>query len=448
MRIVIAGAGDIGFHLARLLASENQDIVLLDVNKDVLDYAESHLDVSTILGDASTPSILKQAEIVDTDLFLALTTHEHTNIVCCILAKQMGAKRTIARVTQEEYVSDFHKKRLCELGIDKIISPLQLAVSEISRLLEQCEVTDIFEFDDGRLSLAGISLDDDSDIKDKTIEKVLAMDESVAFNPIAILRGNKTIIPRKYTRLRRNDHLYFLTQGDQLTQLLERTGKTHIKVENIMILGGSALAVQTAKALEDKYNITIVEQRKQRCKQLTQQLHNTLIIHGDTGNFELLKEEGIENMDVFLALTDNSETNILTSLMADELGVYKTIALVDNTYYTRISQNIGVDTMINMKIIAANNIFRFIRKGTVEAITSLHGVDAEVIEYIVNKESKLTKKPLRKQNFPNAMVIGAIIRGEEIIIPEGDTVIEVGDKIIVLALPRAIQKLERIFGDD
>jgi len=332
MRIVIAGAGDIGFHLARLLVSENQDIVLIDVNKDVLDYAESHLDVSTILGDASTPTILEQAEIYDAELFLAVTTQEHTNIVSCILAKQNGAKRTIARVTQEEYLSEAHKKKLCELGIDKIISPLQLAVSEISRLLEQCEVTDIFEFDEGRLSLAGISLDDDSDIKGKTIEKVLAMDENVAFNPIAILRGNKTIIPRKYTRLRRNDHLYFLTEGDQLTQLLERTGKTHIKVENIMILGGSSLAMQTAKVLEDKYNVTIVEQKKQRCKQLTQALHNTLIIHGDTGNFELLKEEGIEKMDVFLALTDNSETNILTSLMADELGVYKTIALVDNTW--------------------------------------------------------------------------------------------------------------------
>jgi trk system potassium uptake protein TrkA len=379
-----------------------------------LDYAESHLDVSTINGDASSPSILSHAEIGESELFLAVTTHEHSNIVACILAKQMGAKQTIARVSKEEYLDDTYKNKFFHLGIDKIISPVRLAVSEISRLLEQCEVTDIFEFDDGRLSLAGISLDDDSDIKGKTIEKVLAMDENVAFNPIAILRGNKTIIPRKYTRLRRNDHLYFLTEGDQLTPLLERTGKTHIKVKNIMILGGSNLATQTAKVLEDKYNVTIIEQKKQNCKELTQYLHNTLIIKGDPSNFELLKEEGIENMDVFLALTDNSETNILTSLMADELGVYKTIALVDNTYYTRISQNIGVDTMINMKIIAANNIFRFIRKGSVEAITSLHGVDAEVIEYVINKESKLTKKPIRKLNFPNAMVVGAVIRGEQI----------------------------------
>ncbi len=448
MRIVIAGAGDIGFHLARLLVSENQDIILIDLNKDVLEYAETHLDVSTIHGNASSPSILENADIAQSELFLALTTQEHTNVIACILAKQMGCRQTVARVVNEEYLEDFHKQKFLDLGIDKLISPIQLAVFEISRLLEQCEVTDIFEFEEGRLSLAGISLDDDSDIKGRTIEKVIAMDENVAFNPIAILRGNKTIIPRKNTRLRRNDHLYFLTEGNQLTQLLERTGKTHIKVKNIMILGGSALSVATVKSLEDKYNITIIANDKNIILKLTEELNNALIIQGDTGNFELLKEEGIEEMDVFLALTDNSETNILTSLMADELGVYKTIALVDNTYYTRISQNIGVDTMINMKIIAANNIFRFIRKGTVEAITSLHGVDAEVIEYIINRESKITKHPIRKLNFPNGMVVGAVIREDNIIIPDGDTLFTIGDKIIVLALPRAIQKLERFFGDD
>ena len=447
MRVVIAGAGDVGFHLARLLASENQDTVLIDTNQDLLDYAGSHLDVITILGDASSPEILDSVEMDDTSLFIAVTTNANTNIVACILAKKKGAKQTIARVSNSEYLLKENKKTFCELGIDKIISPVKLATQEIDRLLTQCEVTDIFEFDNGRLSLAGISLDDDSHIKDMTIEKVIALDEAVAFNPIAILRGHHTIIPRKYTKLRRNDHLYFLTEPTKLTPLLERVGKKHIRVKNVMILGGSKLALSTAKALENKYNVSIIDQDRNRCKILTRELDNSLIIHGDPGNFELLKEEGIEDMDVFIALSKNSETNILTSLMADELGVYKTIALVDNTYYTRISQNIGVDTMINMKIIAANYIFRFVRKGTIEAITSLHGVDAEVIEYIVNHESRLTKKPLRKQSFPNAMVIGSVIRGDEVIIPDGDTVLELGDKVIVLALPRAIQKLEKIFSD-
>lgn len=445
MRVVIAGAGDVGFHLARLLASENQDIILIDLNQELLDYAGSHLDVFTINGDASSPSILDKCDLQGTSLYIAVTTSQTTNIVSCMLAKKKGAKQTIARVNNSEFLQKDNKQVFREMGIDKLISPVQLASAEIERLLQQCEVTDIFEFDNGRLSLAGISLDDDSHIKDMTIEEITALDQDVAFNPIAILRGHHTLIPRKYTRLKRNDHLYFLTEPEKLSPLLKRVGKKHIKVQNVMILGGSPLAKYTALALEDKYNVSIVDQNKVNCKQLTSELHNSLIIHGDPGNFELLKEEGIEEMDVFIALTPNAETNILTSLMADELGVFKTIALVDNTYYTKISQNIGVDTMINMKIIAANYIFRFVRKGNIEAITSLHGVDAEVIEYIVNVEGRLTKKPLRKQHFPNAMVIGSIIRGEDIIMPSGDTVLEIGDKVIVLALPRAIQKLERIF---
>jgi len=446
MRVVIAGAGDVGFHLARLLASENQDIVLIDLNKELLDYAGSHLDVFTIKGDASSPEVLDQCELAQTELFISVTTSQNTNIVAGILAKRKGAKQVIARVNNSEFLFDENKVCFKEMGIDKIISPITLASLEIERLLGQCEVTDIFEFDEGKVSLAGISVDDESHIKGMTIEDISDLDMHHSFNPIAILRGHHTLIPRRYTRLKRNDHLYFLTEPNRLAPLLERVGKKHIKVNNVMILGGSALAKHTARALENKYNVSIVEQNKSTCKELTAELHNSLVIHGDPGNFELLKEEGIEEMDVFIALTGNSETNILTSLMADELGVYKTIALVDNTYYTKISQNIGVDTMINMKIIAANYIFRFVRKGNIEAITSLHGVDAEVIEYIVNRESGLTKKAIRKQNFPNAMVIGSIIRGEEIIVPNGDTVLALGDKVIVLALPRAIQKLEKIFS--
>ena len=448
MRIVIAGAGDVGFHLARLLASENQDIVLIDTNQDVLDYAGSHLDVSTILGDSTSPQILDRSEIANAELFVAVTTSQNSNMIACMLAKRKGAKQTIARITNDEFLTKEHKSSLRELGIDKIISPNKLATLEIHRLLGQCEVTDIFEFDKGRLSLAGISLDDDSQIKGQTIEQIKDLDPNVAFNPIAILRGRETLIPRAYTRLKRNDHLYFLTKPNQLSSLLERVGKKHIKVKNVMILGGSNLALSTAKKLEHDYNVSIIDHDKARCKQLTAELENSLIIHGDPGNFELLKEEGIENMDVFIALSPNSETNILTSLMADELGVYKTIALVDNHYYTRISQNIGVDTMINKKIIAANYIFRFVRKGKIEAITSLHGVDAEVIEFIIHKEGQLTKKPIRKQNFPNAIVIGAIIRDKEVIIPDGNTLLQLGDKVIVLALPRAIQKIERIFSND
>lgn len=445
MRIVIAGAGDVGFHLAQLLASENQDIVLVDINTDLLEYVESNLDVITIEGNVALPSTLEKAEIERASLFIAVTTNFTTNIVSSILAKKMGATQTIARVSNSEYLDSNNKSVFNDLGLDKIISPIKLATEEIKRLLKQCEVTDIFEFENGQVSLAGVILNDESKLISKSIETIKNLNPDCAFNPIAILRGHQTIIPRDYTILKRNDHLYFFTETPKLAGLLESVGKKHIKVKNVMILGGSNLAMHTALALEKLYNITIVVDDKKKCNRLAEILDSALIIHADSGNIEVLKEEGIEQMDVFLALTDNSETNILTCLMADELGVYKTIAHVNNTYYTRISQNIGVDTMINKKIIAANNIFRFIRQGKIEAITSLHGVDAEVIEYEILRDSRLTKKLLKQQNFPDGILIGSILRDNQILVPRGETKLQVGDKVFVFATPKAIHKLDGIF---
>ena len=445
MRIVIAGAGEVGFHLAKLLSSENQDIILIDIDRDLLDYVESHIDVITIQGDVALPSVLENAEVNIARLFISVTTNFTTNITASILAKQMGAKQTIARVSASEYLDDKNKAVFTQLGLDKIISPVKLAVKEIKRLLKQCEVTDIFDFEDGAVSLAGVILDDNSSLNDKSIQRVQEENNNAIFRPIAILRGQKTIIPRNHTVLKRNDHLYFLSQTQELQHILQNVGKKHIKVQNVMILGGSQLAMQAALELEKLYNVTIIAETKTKCNKLASALESTLIVQADPGNIELLKEEGIKDMDVFLALTKNSETNILTCLMADELGVYKTIAHVDNAYYAKISQNIGVDTMINMKIIAANYIFRFVREGKIEAITSLHGVDAEVIEYEVSRESRLTKKKLKHQNFPEGMVIGSILRSNKIIEPKGDTLIEVGDKVIVFAMPNVFQKLDRIF---
>ena len=212
-----------------------------------------------------------------------------------------------------------------------------------------------------------------------------------------------------------------------------------------MIVGGTDLGLTTAKLLEKEYNVTLIEKKKETCKMLIEDLHNTLVVNADPNNVELLQEEGLARMDVFIALTPNSETNIITSLMADKNGVRKTIALVDNIDYTHISQNIGVDTIINKKLIAANNIFRYVRKGNIEAITSLHGVNAEVIEFSINKSNRLTKFPLKSLHFPEKAVIGGVIRGEESIIPDGEFQLNIDDKVIVFALPEAISKVESLF---
>jgi trk system potassium uptake protein len=444
MKIVIAGAGGIGFYLARLLSSAQHDIVLIDSSRDVLEYAQTHLDVQTILGDASSIKVLEGVGLGSVGLFLAVTTHENDNLIACILAKKLGAKQTIARINTISSIKKEFKATFHELGVDKIISPSLLASQEIVRLLELSQVTDSFDFENGKVSLIGITLEDESFYVGRSIEEIQQI-KGTSLSPIAILRGHETILPRANTTLRRGDHIYFITSKKDIDNLLNTIGKPTKKLKSIMFIGGNVISVTAAKQLENDFKITIVEQDEKICKWLVDELNNTLVIKGDPSNFELLKEEGLSQMDAFIAVTPNSETNIITSLMAETAGVHKTIALVENLDYTHISQNIGVNTMINKKIIAANNIFRYVRKGKVEAIASFHGVDAEVIEYSLHKESRLTKFSLRNLKLPANAIIGAVIREDETIIPTGDFMLKVNDKVIILALPSAIGKIEDLF---
>lgn len=445
MKIVIAGAGDIGFHLTELLAFENQDIVLIDTDQEVLDYAATHLDVMTLRGDSSSIDVLRQADVSRASLVLAVTTSEKNNLVTAILAKKMGARQAIARVNNQEYLEASQRAVFKELGVDSIISPIQLAADEIQRLVRECSFTDHFAFEEGRINLIGVTLDDYSPLVNKQLFDLGSVGTGISLRPIAILRGHRTIIPQGKTVLRRGDHVYFISKREDMDQLTNLIGKQNYKVRNVMILGGTDLGLATARRLEEEYSVTIIEKDKKCCKRLAEQLNNSLVINGDASNVNLLVEEGLDQMDAFIALSGNSETNIISSLTAKNHGVYKTIAQVENKEYIHISQNIGVDTLINKKLIAANNIFRFIRKGKVEAITSLHGVDAEIIEYIVHKSNKLTKKPLKDLHFPDTAIIGSVIRGEEVLIPEGDFQMQLHDKVIIFALPEAIDKLEELF---
>lgn len=444
MKIIIAGAGDIGFHLAQLLASENQDIVLIDTNPEVLEYAAIHLDVMTLKGDASSMEILQSADVQKARLVIAVTTSEKTNLLTAMLAKKLGAKRTIARVKTSEYLGEVSKETFLGLGVDSLISPNDLASFEINRLINQCTFTDIFEFEEGKIKLVGITLNDQSPIINIPLQRIEHF-ENQNMMPIAILRGYKTIIPRGDTIMRRGDHVYFIVEKNHMETLEKIIDAPQINVQNVMIIGGTSLGMTAAKCLEKDYSVTLIEKDKDRCKELAELLDHTLIIHGDNSNIDLLEAEGLNEMDAFLALTNNSETNIIASLTAKNHGVHKTIAQVENREYIHLSQNIGVDTLINRKLIAANNIFRFVRKGRIEAITSLHGVDAEVIEYVIHKNNHLTKSPIRKLHLPETSLIGGVIRGEKSIIPTGDFQLEKDDKVIVFALPQSISKLDKLF---
>ncbi len=445
MKIVIAGAGDVGFHIAELLAFENKDIVLIDNSKDVLSYASTHLDVLTLEGDSASIEVLKNADIENAQLVIAVTTSEKNNLITAILAKQLGAKQCIARVKNSEFLMPEQLKMFQSLGIDALISPSLLAAEEIKRLVAQCTFTDVFEFEEGKISLVGVTLNGNSTILNQKLAEVYQDTSRNNYRPIAILRGSQTIIPRGNTQLHRNDHVYFITPSQKICHLEEFVGASKKTIKDIMIIGGTGIAYETAKILEEDYNVILVESSKDRCKFLADHLPSTLVINADPSNTEALIEEGLKNMDAFIALTINAEINIIASLTAKNLGVYKTIAQVENKAYTHISQEIGVDTLINKKLIAANNIFRYIRKGKVEAITSLHGVDAEVIEYELQKDNQLTKKPIKHLHFPQTALVGGVIRNNESFIPDGDFQLQKGDKVIVLARPDAVGRLDKLF---
>lgn len=444
MKIIIAGAGAVGFHLAELLSKENQDITLIDSDSRVLEHAATHLDVMTLRGDATSTSVLKEAQASTANLFIAVTTSESTNLLLAILAKQAGAKKTIARVNNPEYFEPTQLESFESLGIDSLISPQLLAAQEIDRLLKQGSCTDVFDFENGKISVVGFTLDNNCPLINKTIYEI---DQANAFDfrGVSILRGYQTIIPRGNTVLEKGDHLYIAAEHKNIDKALSFAGKQLKPIRRVMIIGGTPLALQTARLLEKQYEVSLILSDKEMGKRFVEKLHNTLVIHADASNIDVLKEEGIKRMDAFIALTPNSETNIITSLMAEELGVYKTIALVEDVNYTHISKNIGVDTIINKKLIAANKIFRFIRKGKIKEITSLNGVNAEIIEFEIHKKNRLLKHPIKDLHLPEKSIIAGVIRGEESHIPDGDFMFQIHDKVIVFAQPEAIHQVEELF---
>ncbi len=445
MKIVIAGAGSVGFHLASLLAKEEQDITVIDTDEDVLYKIRRKLDVLTITGDATSPAILDEAEVAKSQLFLAVTTSEKTNLLAAILAKQKGSKKTIARVSNPEYLKDEQKDAFITMGVDKLMCPQQLAAKEIKRLLKKSPVTDLFEFEGGLLTILGLTIEENSKKCGKTVSEIFGTQHELDFRGVAILRDEETIIPKSHTQLLGGDHLYLSINSKYVDTVIALVGKQVKPIKKVMIVGDTPLALRTTKILEKEYAVNTLVPDKEVGKKFIQQLDRALITVADPGDGDSLIREGLDNMDAFISLTPNSEINILTSLIAEEHQVSKTIALVDNEIYTRVSQNIGIDTIINKKIIAANNIFRFVRKGKIAAIATLHGVDAEIIEFILHKDNQVTSKPLADLKIPASAIVAGVIRDDHCIIPDGTFVCSKMDKIIVLALPDAIKKVEELF---
>ena len=448
MKIIIAGAGEVGFHLAKLLSYESQEITLIDINKESLVYADNHLDIKVIKGDATSISILKDARVDNSDLFIAVTASETTNITACVIAKQLGAKRTIARISNTEFLIHKDEVGFSKLGIDELISPEALAASEMELLLNQSAFNDSYEFEEGALTMVGMNLSSTASFIGKNVKEAAQQFSEIHFVPIAIQRyGTQfTIIPRGHTKFERGDNVVFITSEGGAEELCKLTGKVNTVIKNVMILGGSKIGYKAARDLGNKnFNVKLVEKNKETAFELADELPQVLVISGDGRNVDLLEEENISDMDAFISVTGNSETNIMSCLVAKSKGVGKTIALVENMDYFELSQSIGIDTLINKKLLAANNIFRYIRKGEVVAMTKLNNMNAELLEFVVNGTSNICNKIIKEVDFPRSAIIGGVIRNGEGLIALGDFQIREGDRVVVCCLPRSIKKVEKLF---
>ncbi|TAI46823.1 Trk system potassium transporter TrkA [Flagellimonas allohymeniacidonis] len=448
MKIIIAGAGEVGFHLAKLLSYEAQEITLIDTDKESLAYADSHLDIRVLRGDATSVEVLREAKVDTSDLVIGVTASETTNLTLCFLAKQLGCERTIARISNTEFMDNRDLIKFEELGIDELISPEELAAEEIQLLLNQSAFNDTYEFEEGLLIMIGVFLPKSAPFVGKMVKEAANIFPELHFMPIALQRmGTQfTVIPRGDTVFKEGDQVYFITSDEGVDELYKLTGMQKREIKNVMILGGSKVGYKTARDLcANKFNVKLIEKNKEKAFDIADELPHALVINGDGRNVELLDEESLDSMDAFIAVTGNSETNIMSCLVAKTKKIKKTIALVENMDYFQLSQSIGVDTLINKKLLAANNIFRYIRRGEVLALTRLNNLNAEILEFEVKPTSLVNGEIIKELDFPREAIIGGVIRDGKGIIALGDFKILEGDRVVVCSLPKAIPRIEKLF---
>ena len=451
MKIIISGAGEVGSHLAKMLRNEANDICVIDSNQQRLTALSETADVVTVCGNPASIEVLKNAGAEKADLFVAVnpSTSQNVNVVCSALAKSLGSKKVVCRVNNEEYLAYDNKYLFSDMGIDLLFYPEKIAAGEIVDLLKRSASTEAMEFGRGKLQISVYKLEEDSPIIDKTLLDFSRdfADAETRFRVVAIARGNETIIPKIDTRFRYHDLVFIISRRDGNAPLMEYLGKKDIEIKSLMMVGGGPIAEMVAKQLgRQMESIKIIEEDKNRCLYLSEHLgDNVTIVNGDGRNTDLLIEESLRSTDAFVALTESSETNILTCVAAKKCGIARTIAEVENLEYIRLAEDMGVDAVINKKLITAGRIFKFTLSDKIRFIKYMSGTNAEVLEYITAPGSKITSAQLKDLDFPGDAVIGGLIRGNESIIAVGDTRIEDYGRVVVFALPQAVKEVDRFF---
>ena len=449
MKIVIAGAGEVGCHLAKMLSEGYHEITIIDNDEERLALVTESMDVLTVQGNPTSIKVLKSAGVENADLFVAVNPakEQDVNLVAAIIAKKLGAKKVTARINDAEYLNYDNKLMFTDMGIDLLFYPEKIAATEIGDLLKQSDVSEFVDFARGQLQMVVFRIDEDSKLINKTGADFNYDPDNLPFRIVALTRGGDTIIPHRDTLFKRGDMAYVVTKSSHVDELMALSGKRYLDIKRLTILGGGRIGEMVAAQFEKNAEfVKIIEINRDRCEVLSENLDHTLVINGDGRNSDFLYEEDVKSCDAFVAVTSSSETNILACVAAKKMGVAKTIAEVENIEYIKLAEGMGVDAVINKKIITAGRIFRFTMSNKVRTVKVIGGSDAEVIEYIVNPDSQITKAPIGQLNLPQDAIIGGIIRGNEAIIASDNTLVKPYDRVVIFALPTVLGRIERFFA--
>jgi len=446
VHIIVIGAGHVGFNLTKLLSYEKHDVVIIEKDTERYTRAAEALDAQTIQGNGTSYKLLEQAGIKNADLLVAVTSNDEVNLVAALLAKRYGVAKTIARVKNHEFLHDNCPLNAQKMNIDMIIHPESETAMGAVRLLKQSAANHLIEFAEGEIVLLGIHLDRDLDILRKPLIDLGKEYSEIEFRTVAIQRKETTKIPGGSDKYLPNDRIFIVVPKDKIDQAIKMFGKENQSIENIMILGGGQTGYLIARELEKEFNVKIIESDPEASLDLAERLPKSLVIKGDGLDINLLALEGIIDMDAFIAVTGEDETNIVASLMAKHLRVPKIISLINKTEYTPIIPTIGIDAYLSKQMLTVNSILKYIRRGQIVSVASIPGTPVEAIELIPNEGSKITRKKLSEAKIPKNVILGAVQREDEVFIPMGDTHIKAGDKVVLFALPSAIHDVEKIFN--
>ena len=446
MKIIIAGAYAIGTYLAKLLSRNKQDIILIDDNAENLERVGRDYDLMTIEASPTSIKALKEAGVKDTDLFIAVTPSETANLTACAMAHKLGAKKTVSKVDNPEYIAPQSQDLFHEVGVNSIIYPEMLAAKDIINGLKMSWVRQRWDVHDGALVMLGIKLRENCKILDKPLREISGPDDP--YHVVAIRRHFETIIPGGNDTLKLYDLAYFMTTKDYIPYIRKIVGKEqYVDVKNVMIMGGGRTAVRAVRTMPEYMDVKVIEKDPARCEVLNELFdEDKLVINGDGRDTALLVEEGIHNTQAFVALTSNAETNILACLTAKQMGVRKTVAAVENFDYVDMAVSLDIGTIVNKKAIAAGHIYQMLLDANVDNVKFLMTVNADVAEFIPVQGSKITRKPIKDINIPKGMTIGGLVRGEEGMLVSGNTQIEAGDIVVVFCYDVDKKKVEKLFN--